>query len=309
MSAAYRPDDHTFAICAYGESPYLEACIRSVLSQKTKTGVLIATSTPNAHIAGLAETYGIPLFVNEKALRRKAGKHRERTVGGGEISADSAISGGPSARGGNTPVGNGIATDWNFAYACAKTRLVTITHQDDIYLPAYARETLGALNRARHPLIAFTDYGELRHEAGEAPFFSRTNKLLNIKRLMLLPLRFGPFRSSVFVRRRILSFGSAICCPSVTYVKEHLPKRLFREGYRSDLDWEVWEKLSKHRGDFVYCPKLLMAHRIHRESATTAIIADKGRTREDFEMYCKFWPVPVARLLEHFYREGERQNG
>ena len=37
---------HTFVICAYGESPYLEACIRSLLSQTEKSRILCATSTP-----------------------------------------------------------------------------------------------------------------------------------------------------------------------------------------------------------------------------------------------------------------------
>ena len=38
---------HTFAVCAYGESPYLEECVQSLLAQKVRTRILIATSTPN----------------------------------------------------------------------------------------------------------------------------------------------------------------------------------------------------------------------------------------------------------------------
>ena len=56
---------HTFAICAYKESSYLEDCIKSVLKQKVKSNILIATSTPNEHIKGLAEKYGLPLYINE----------------------------------------------------------------------------------------------------------------------------------------------------------------------------------------------------------------------------------------------------
>ena len=55
---------HTFVVCAYGESPYLENCILSLLNQKKKTGILLATSTPNEHIAGISEKYGIPIYVN-----------------------------------------------------------------------------------------------------------------------------------------------------------------------------------------------------------------------------------------------------
>mgnify|MGYP005771606043 CR=1 FL=1 len=32
----YGPEAHTFAVCAYGESPYLEECICSLLDQNLK---------------------------------------------------------------------------------------------------------------------------------------------------------------------------------------------------------------------------------------------------------------------------------
>ena len=32
----YKAEDHTFVICAYKESPYLEDCIRSVLHQNVR---------------------------------------------------------------------------------------------------------------------------------------------------------------------------------------------------------------------------------------------------------------------------------
>ena len=43
-------NDHTFAICAYKESPYLEECIKSLKNQTIKSNILIATSTPNDYI-------------------------------------------------------------------------------------------------------------------------------------------------------------------------------------------------------------------------------------------------------------------
>ncbi len=57
---------HTFAILAYKESPYLEECIQSVLGQSVKSAVYISTSTPSPYISGLAEKYGLPLYINEK---------------------------------------------------------------------------------------------------------------------------------------------------------------------------------------------------------------------------------------------------
>ena len=53
-------NDHTFAICAYKESPYLEECIKSLKNQTIKSNILIATSTPNDYIKGIADKYAIP---------------------------------------------------------------------------------------------------------------------------------------------------------------------------------------------------------------------------------------------------------
>ena len=41
---------HTYVVLAYKESSYLEECIKSVLNQKYKSNVVIATSTPNKFI-------------------------------------------------------------------------------------------------------------------------------------------------------------------------------------------------------------------------------------------------------------------
>ena len=56
--------EHTFAICAYKESPYLEECILSLKKQTRKSGIIIITSTPNDYIEELSRKYGIPLFIN-----------------------------------------------------------------------------------------------------------------------------------------------------------------------------------------------------------------------------------------------------
>ncbi len=198
---------------------------------------------------------------------------------------------------------SGIAEDWNFALAVTDKRVVTIAHQDDVYKPDYVREILKNINKQDNTLIAFTNYGELRN--GE---YITDNRLLNMKRFMLIPLKNKSLQKIGFVRRRILSFGSAICCPSVTFIKENLPYPVFYSGYRSNVDWQAWEMISKMKGAFVYCDNILMYHRIHQESATTEIILDNGRTKEDYEMFCKFWPRWVARLLELFYKKGEESN-
>lgn len=261
----YHKKSHTFAVCAYGESPYLEDCITSLLAQTQRSRIIIATSTPNAHITALAEKYDLPLHVNT-----------------GE---------------------KGLAGDWNFAYRCAETPLVTLAHQDDRYYENYAEDVLAALNTCRHPLIAFTDYNELR--GGETV---RTNQLLKIKRLMLLPLEIRAFRKSRFVRRRILSFGSAISCPTVTLVKENLPGFAFRNNMKSNIDWQAWEEISRQKGEFAYVPAPCMEHRIHQESTTSGLLEVNGRREEDLMIFRKFWPERIAKIIEHFYQSSERSN-
>ncbi len=120
----FTANDHTFALCAYKESEYLEECILSLKNQSVKSNIVLATSTPNAHITSLAEKYGLDVFVNT-----------------GE---------------------KGIGGDWNFAYGSTKTSLVTIAHQDDIYEPEYTEKMLQALNKSHDPIIYFSGYGELR---------------------------------------------------------------------------------------------------------------------------------------------------
>ena len=46
---------HTFVICAYKESKYLEDCIKSLKAQEVKSDIKIATSTPNEYIYSIAD--------------------------------------------------------------------------------------------------------------------------------------------------------------------------------------------------------------------------------------------------------------
>lgn len=90
---------HTFAITAYQDSPYLEACIKSLKGQTVQSRIILCTSTPSPYIQNLADQYHIPVFIRE-----------------GE---------------------SDIQKDWNFAYHMADTQLVTIAHQDDMYHREY----------------------------------------------------------------------------------------------------------------------------------------------------------------------------
>ena len=259
----YTNRDHTFVICAYKESKYLDECIQSLLCQTVETNILMATSTPNDYIVSYAERYGFKLFVND-----------------GET---------------------GIAGDWNFALSCAETPLVTIAHQDDIYEPKYAETMLKCVNKASNPVLFSSAYGEIRN--GKKVF---SNRLLNIKKILVVPMRLLP--DSIAARRLSLAFGDSISCPTVTYVKKYITEYPFESGLRAALDWQQWEKMSKIPGTFVYSPEPLMCHRIHAESETSHIIGENSRGEENYEIFRKFWPAPVAKILNRAYSDSEKSN-
>ena len=58
----YTGKNHTFAICAYKESPFLEECIQSLLGQTIPSTIIIVTSTDNAYIQNMAEKYQMVFF-------------------------------------------------------------------------------------------------------------------------------------------------------------------------------------------------------------------------------------------------------
>ena len=256
---------HTFVICAYKKSEYLEECICSILKQTIKSNVLISTSTDIPFIREMAKKYDIPLYVAE---------HK-----------------------------SDIAKDWNFAYKKANTKYVTIAHQDDIYDADYAKTAISMLEKNKKPLIFFSDYYEIKNGRKVA-----VTKNLKIKRILLYPLRAEILQSRKIVKRTALDFGNPICCPAVTYVKENLPEELFKQGYKSNIDWEAWELLSRKKGSFVYHPKSLMGHRVHEQSTTTEIIGSNLRTLEDVEILKKFWPEKIAKAIGKVYKKSEESN-
>lgn len=116
---------HTFVVCAYKESAYLEHCIRSLLKQTVQSDIIVSTATPNAYIEGICKKYDLPLMINTGA--------------------------------------KGLANDWNFAYSQAHTPLITLAHQDDLYERKYAEHMIKAFEETPDALILFSDYSEYRN--------------------------------------------------------------------------------------------------------------------------------------------------
>lgn len=255
---------HTFVVLAYKESEFLEDCIKSVTNQKYPSEVIIATTTPNNHITQIADKHKISIIV---------GKHTN--IGG----------------------------DFDFAKNLAKTELVTIAHQDDIYDFEYSKIIIKNYKLYPDASIIFTDYYEIRNNKKEA-----ANKNLKIKRILLKSLSIKKLCSFTFIKRLPIRFGDAISCPAVSFVSGNVPKNLFASDYKANVDWFAWEKLSKLPGRFVFINKILMGHRIDETTETTKIINSGIRTKEDFDIYTKFWPEPIAKIFTQTYKKSEKSN-
>lgn len=255
--------NHTFAICAYKESKYLEECIKSVKNQTIKSNIIICTSTPNEYIKSLAEKYKIKLYINN-----------------GE---------------------KGIGQDWNFSVSCCKTDYVTVAHQDDIYNENYLEENVKFINQKGDFVISFTEYRELKNDE-----IIPLTKNLKIKKKLLIPIKLFPKRR--FFKRLSLSFGSPICCPSVTLNKKILGDKPYKIELKCDLDWDSWLEFTKFKGYFAYINKELMIHRIHEESETSNLIENNVRLEEDYIILKKLWPKWIAKILMSYYKKAVQTN-
>lgn len=258
---------HTYVVLAYKESKFLKECIESVLNQRYKSNVVIATSTPNKYIEELAQKYNLEIYINPKA-------------------------------------GHGIGYDFDFAVSCGKTNLVTVAHQDDIYEYEYSQKIVDAYQKFPESLIIFSDYYEIRKEGN-----IHSNLNLKIKRVLLKPVKSTFLSRRVFGKRLSLRFGNAISCPAVTFVKNNINSQdIFKCNLVCDIDWYAWEKLSRKKGKFTFVSENLMGHRVHEESTTTEIIKQNIRTKEDLEMFQKFWPMWVSKLINRLYVNAEKSN-
>ena len=196
-----------------------------------------------------------------------------------------------------------IGGDFDFAIHSATTPLVTIAHQDDIYNKSYSAEVVKAYQKYPGSSIIFTDYYEIRLDQK-----IYNNSLLRTKRILLAPIRFKESLKSKYSKRSIIKLGDSICCPAVTFVTKNCPKDIFKSKFKCNVDWHAWETLSRHQGSFTYVNQPLMGHRISEDSTTTNIINQGIRTKEDYEIFRRFWSKPIAKLLTKLYQKSEKSN-
>ena len=249
---------HVFIVPAYGRSVHLRHCLASLRQQTHLSPVIISTSTPHEGLESLAAEFGARLVVHS-----------------------------PNA---------GIGHDWNMALRSVNAQWATLAHQDDIYLPHFAEDTLALVARNADASLVMTAYGEW---AGEQ--VRTLTPMLAVKHLLQELAFLG--RTAIRTRnakRGLLRFGCAIPCPSVTLRLAPTPPQ-FREDLRLNLDWDAWLRLADQAGAFVRVKRVSMLHRIHTGSETSSGIRAGVRAREDRLMFGKLWPAPIAALLARAY--------
>lgn len=192
----------------------------------------------------------------------------------------------------------GQIKDYNFAMKQAETDLIMLMHQDEILVNTFAERVIRELNRTKNPIIAFTNYLEMHNDIVD----EKPSTMVKIKRILLLPLCFRGLRGTWLGKRGIQLLGDPITHPTVVCVRKEMPKEVFRENYRASMDWDLWERLSRQKGGFTYVRDVLLYHRMNDENQTVKLLnTTNARYEEEFEIFCRFWPKFIARLIMKFY--------
>jgi hypothetical protein len=247
---------------AYGDSPFLDDCLRSLRAQTEATNIVITTSTPSPFIEAAAGRFNIPILVNPWA-------------------------------------GAGIAADWNFALTATAARRVTLAHQDDVYHPPFLERSLALLDSREDAVLSFTGYEEIG-DGGEA----KTSKISHAKHLLERLILGAETRPSARRLRAFLMFGNPLPCSSVTFDRERLGGFAFSGDYQSNLDWDAWLRLLDQGAVFVRTPERLVGRRHNPLTATSRLIREGVRQREDLAMFRRLWPAPLAAVIAWLYQAG-----
>ncbi|MFH1379292.1 MAG: glycosyltransferase [bacterium] len=260
--------NHSFAVVAYKDSPYLEECLKSLQRQSYQSSIMVFTSTPSSYIESMCNNLNVRMEINP---------HRAS-----------------------------IAEDWSFAFNRSSTKYVTLAHQDDIYMPEYAQICMNSMNESKKKvLLIFTNYREILDNSmvralSPALFVKRI--LLNTASM------FGSGFNSIFTKKMLLSLGNMVSCPTVMYNKELIGEFNFSSAYSYNLDWDAWLRFSDMDGAYRYIKRPVVSHRIHSSSETNAHIMSENRRKEEKDIFRRIWPYPIADIISFMYAFGSRSS-
>lgn len=197
----------------------------------------------------------------------------------------------------------GHTQDYNFALKQIKTKLGVLAHQDDLFESRYIECCLKELNHSKKPIIVFTDYLEIHQDNIDW----KPSAMVRIKKLLMWPVKIKWLRGKYFGKRMLQCIGNPITHPSVMYVMEEMPRQCFRKKYKASMDWDLWERLSNKKGEFLYVDKVLLYHRMNKENTTALLIESTNcRYQEELEILERFWSKKIARFIMKFYSKAQK---
>lgn len=249
---------HTFVVCAYEKSPYLEICIKSLINQNKYSDIIMSTSTPNDYIKNLSSKYDLPLYIRKEK--------------------------------------SDIVEDWNFAISCAKTKWVTVAHQDDVYNENYSFELIKSIEQKPNAIMAFTDYRPIKNGCITVDL----NSVL--RRFFRLPMKNRLFSRIKLFKRYCLAFGNSICCPTCAYNKELCQERVFQSKLKFACDWDTFVDLAGTKHSFLYIDKILAYYRIHKEATSMEWTKSLQRKEEELYIFKKFWPIWLIKIGYNLFK-------
>jgi hypothetical protein len=194
------------------------------------------------------------------------------------------------------PHGGGIAADWNFALAATPARRVTLAHQDDVYRPRFLERSLALLD-ATDGVMCFTSYQEIDDDGRDTT--SRVSKVTHLLEWATLG---GETLITPRRMRAFLSMGDPLPCSSVTFDRQRLGDFAFSGDYDCNLDWDAWVRLFEQGHPCIRVPERLVGRRHNPLTATSRLIREGVRQREDLRMFRRLWPSPVAETIAFAYR-------
>lgn len=252
---------HAFVVLAYKDSPFLRACVASVCAQTRPSTVVIATSTPSSYIDEIAKSFGVSVKVN--------------------------------------PTQKGIAGDWAFGLSATDARYVTLAHQDDVYYPTFAQQTLETFERSARAALCFTGYEEIDDEGRP-----KSSKISKIKHLIQFFAIGSRERVGGRALHAMLALGNTLPCSTVTYDRQQLAGFQFSTELSSNLDWDAWMSLLNRGETFLHVNERLVGRRHNALTETSALIRSGRRAEEDLLMFRRLWPKAVGDLIAYVYRLG-----
>ncbi len=194
----------------------------------------------------------------------------------------------------------GQIKDYNFAMKQPSTALVMLAHQDDILDKHFVERVIHELNYSYKPIIAFTNYIEMHNDVVD----KKASSMVKIKRLMLTPAKSRWLSSTKFGKWLMQCLGDPITHPTVVCVKKEMPEVCFRKEFVASMDWDLWQRLSKQEGTFVYVKDVLLYHRMNDANQTSVLFkTTNARYNEEYEIFCRFWPKAIARFIMLFYKK------